>query len=141
MGAEERGDGESAASGLVRAEVATRLGLSISGVRRLEWDRLHPKADNRGVWRFDPAEVDAVAATMPPRAGRAIPLANRKERAAARKGRLAARVFRMFARRMGLPQIVVATKQPPEVIRKLYTEWSTSLDMAEWERRNALERD
>jgi hypothetical protein len=43
----------------------------------------------------------------------------------------------MFARNLSLPQIVVATKEPPEVIRELYREWSTTLFEAEWERQQA----
>lgn len=125
--------------GLVRAEVAARLGRSIAAVRRLEWDRLHPIADERGVWRFDPAEVEALAATLPPLARRVVAPASEETRALARKGRLAARVFRMFARQMTLAQIVVATKQPPDVIRELYREWSMSLDEGEWNRRDAAD--
>jgi len=139
MGGEERSDSQRDATGLVRAEVAARLGLTISGVRRLESDRLHPRSDSHGVWRFDPEEVDALAASMPARPKRSSSSFSDLERAAARNGRLAARVFRMFARRMTLPQIVLATKQPPAAIRELYREWATSLDMGEWERQQALE--
>jgi hypothetical protein len=53
---------------------------------------------------------------------------------------LAAKVFRMFARSLTLPQIVVMTKQPPEVIRELYREWSKTLEEAEWERRDLAQR-
>jgi hypothetical protein len=116
---------------LTRAQVAQRLGISVSSVRRLEWDRLHPEVDDLGVHRFSREEVDALgpvrrrapAATHPP-----------ERREGARKGRLAAKVFRLFARNLGLPQIVVLTKQPPDVIRALYHEWSTSLEQAEWDR-------
>jgi len=45
----------------------------------------------------------------------------------------------MFARNKSLAEIVVALRQPPDVIRDLYREWSTSLDEAEWERRDARE--
>jgi hypothetical protein len=38
----------------------------------------------------------------------------------------------MFARGWALPQIVVATKEPPDRVRALYHEWSTSLEEREW---------
>lgn len=44
---------------LTRKEVATRLGLSVSSVRRLEATELHPEKDALGAWRFDPAKVEA----------------------------------------------------------------------------------
>lgn len=139
MGFGQSNDEGQVAIGLVRAEVAARLGRSIAAVRRLEGDRLYPIADSRGVWRFDPAEVDALAATMAPRSARTSAPASEEARASARQGRLAARVFRMFSRHLTLRQIVVATKQPPEVIRELYREWSLDLDQGEWERRQAQE--
>jgi hypothetical protein len=119
-----------------RAHVASQLGISTSSVRRLEGDRLHPVLDGRGVWRFDPAEVGALAPALRT-SGAMLAPTDPVARAAARRGRLAARVFRMFAADMGLAQIVVSTRQPPETIRELYREWTTSLDEAEWARRAA----
>lgn len=124
---------------LTRRAVAARLGISTSSVRRLEWSDLHPELDERGVWRFDAAEVERIEpqlARLPSARGAT---GDDEARARARKGRLAARVFRLFARNMTLPQIVVGTKQPPEVIRELYREWSTDLDEGEWARRQAAE--
>jgi hypothetical protein len=43
---------------LTRAEVARRLGKSIATVRRLEYRVLHPARDERGVFRFDEADVE-----------------------------------------------------------------------------------
>jgi hypothetical protein len=116
---------------LTRAQVAERLGISTSSVRRLEWDKLQPVQDERGVHRFDPAEVDALA----PRPHRNRVVATATDRITKANGRLAATIFRMFARRLTLAQIVVATKQPPERVREFYREWSTSLEEAEYERR------
>ena len=48
---------------------------------------------------------------------------------------MAARLFRMFAARKTLPQVVLATRQPPDVVRALYHEWRTSLEDAERDRR------
>lgn len=122
-----------------RREAAARLGISISSVRRMEFDCLQPVADERGIWRFDPHELEALAARIPTRARAARnaesdPRRRADRRARARDGRIAAQVFQMFSRGWSLPQIVVATKGPPERIRALYHEWSTSLDEHEWQR-------
>lgn len=127
---------------LTRSQVADRLGISISSVRRLEYVRLHPVQDARGIYRFDPAELEDLEPQRSARA-RSIasdPHAGTARRESAKKGRLAARVFVMFAHHMALPQIVVATKQPPELIRELFHEWSTTLDMGEWSRQRAADQ-
>lgn len=46
---------------LTRAGVAKRLGRSLATVRRMEGTDLHPDVDDRGIHRFDPAEVEEVA--------------------------------------------------------------------------------
>jgi hypothetical protein len=46
---------------LTRGQVAKRLGKSVATVRRLEGRELHPRRDTKGVLRFDPEEVEAVA--------------------------------------------------------------------------------
>src|SRR5688572_10111513 len=119
---------------LTRSQVAARLSISTSSVRRLEHVHIHPQVDDRGVWRFDSAEVEGFALRHPRRAASSEPRVDDDARVNSRRGRLAARVFRMFARDMSLPQIVVITGQPPDVIRELYREWSTSLFDGEWER-------
>jgi len=115
---------------LTRSDVAARLGVSVSTVRRLEWDRLHPELDDRGVHRFDPAEVDALALKPAVAAGRA--------RRTSTAGRIAAKVFRMFERGHDIAAIVIETRQPPTAVRQLYHEWSTSLQAGEWQRRGML---
>lgn len=123
---------------LTQSQVAARLGISPSSVRRLEWDRLHPEVDERGVHRFDAAEVDALDTPRrraPAKARRAV---DPEARERSRRGRLAAEVFVMFGRRVPLAQIVVTTRQPPDVIRALYQEWSTSLEDAELQRRTGV---
>lgn len=62
---------------------------------------------------------------MGPRAG-----LRRGRRAAqrAKHGRVATRVFMLFATRHSLPEIVIATKLPPQSVRELYDEWRTSLE-------------
>jgi hypothetical protein len=46
---------------MTRQQVAKRLGKSLATVRRLEGGRLNPSQDARGVHRFDPDEVEALA--------------------------------------------------------------------------------
>lgn len=124
---------------LSRQDVARILGVSTSSVRRLEWDQLHPVQDQRGIWRFDPQEVEAVAPR--PKNKRSVAVARGRDAIFARKrhsGRIAARVFMMFGRGASLRQIVVNTRQPPDVIRQLYREWMTSLDEGEWQRERDL---
>ena len=45
---------------LTRSQVAKRLGKSIATIRRMEGTELFPTRDARGVYRFDPKEVDQV---------------------------------------------------------------------------------
>jgi hypothetical protein len=46
---------------MTRTEVARYLGKSVATVRRAEGVHLHPRRDDRGVHRFAPAEVRALA--------------------------------------------------------------------------------
>jgi hypothetical protein len=46
---------------LTRAAVAKRLGRSITTVRRMEGNELHPWTDSRGVHQFDDGEVERLA--------------------------------------------------------------------------------
>ncbi len=45
---------------LTRSEVARRLGRSVTTVRRIEGELLFPEVDERGIYRFDEASVDAL---------------------------------------------------------------------------------
>jgi transcriptional regulator with XRE-family HTH domain len=120
---------------LTRADVARRLGISRSSVRRLEGGELHPELGADGIWRFDPAELrSSVTATRSVRPSARPAVQVTSGTTAAERGRLAARVFRLFERQWTLPQIVLATKQPPDVVRALYHEWLTSLEEGEWRR-------
>ena len=115
---------------LTRAQVAARLGISTSSVRRLEGIELHPVQDARGVWRFDSAEV----ARVPPRARQQESLRARGPREVPTGGEIAARIFRLFDAGRELSEIVIATRQPPSTVRWLYREWSTGLEAGEHER-------
>lgn len=118
---------------LTRGEVATRLGISTSSVRRLEGVRLHPAQDDRGVWRFSEAELDAV-----PRAQSRLKTRRRQQVLSA--GEVAARIFRMFESGRDLADVVIAARQPPALVRQLYREWLTSLQQGERDRQTR-ERD
>jgi hypothetical protein len=120
--------------GLSRRTAAARLGISTSSLRRLEDDLLlNPVMDERGVYRFDPEEIEGLVGRVPIQA-RGARQTTPDERDAARAGRIAAKVFRYFARNRSLAEIVVATKQPPDRIRALYHEWVTSLEIGELDR-------
>lgn len=123
--------GHSSKNALSRQDVATRYGISTSSVRRLEGDMLHPWADERGLWWFDPVEVAAVQARLPIR-GRPRSIVTSAAKQQAKAGRLAAATFCMFARGRSLAEIVVRTKQPPDRVRALYHEWVTSLHEGEF---------
>ena len=105
---------------LTRHEVAMRLGVSVSTVRRLEFVRLHPVFDGAGTWRFDPAEVDAL-----PRSPQRRRKASRHHRSAA--GQRAARVFALFERGADLTYIVTTLKLEPRLVRRLHGEWARGL--------------
>src|SRR5690349_15182041 len=49
---------------LTRGQVASRLNISVSTVRRYEGDRLHPTVDENDVRWFDETDVAALAAEM-----------------------------------------------------------------------------
>ncbi len=57
---------------LTRAQVARRIGRSISTVRKLEGTLLHPERDSRGVHRFRSEEVEKLALIVA-KSGRALP--------------------------------------------------------------------
>src|SRR5262249_9275889 len=52
------------ATSLTRSQVASRLGVSVSTVRRFEGERLHPTVDDKGVRWFEEKEVAALAAEL-----------------------------------------------------------------------------
>ncbi len=117
---------------LTRAQVAARLGVSISTVRRYEGSRLHPHVDEDDVRWFDSKEVAALAAelTNEPRAQR---LRNTKRTAAApataqhERGELAALVFERLEQRQSLAEIVIGVRAEPDVVRALFDQWCLGL--------------
>src|SRR5262245_11414154 len=73
-----------------RATVARRLGRSNGVVRFQEGKTLHPWRDSDGIWRFDPAEVEALASKLEATA------ANDEGSPNLSPGKLAARACQLF---------------------------------------------
>jgi hypothetical protein len=102
--------------------------MSVSSVRRLEGTRLHPVQDDRGVWRFDLAEVDQLKLES-------VRQRTARGKTRARTGDAAARAFRMFSEGRNLREIVIRARLPPERVRVLYSEWLVGLKDGEQQRR------
>lgn len=121
---------------LTRDDVAKRLGVSISTVRRLEGSRLNPLIDEKSVRRFNASDVERVAKELeaeqrPPRnAQQAVVRA-----AEMPKGELAALVFEKLEQRHSLSEIVIALRVPPEDVRELYHTWLVGLWAGELQRK------
>ncbi len=123
---------------LTRAQVAVRLGVSVSTVRRYEGDRLHPRVDADDVRWFDDKEVAVLAATLAnePRAVRrrnAEPSPGTHP-ASRPSGEIAAEVFERFEQRQSLAEIVIGVRVEPSVVRELFEQWSLGLVEAHLQR-------
>jgi len=106
---------------LTRADAAALLRCSISSVRRLEGDALHPIVGPDGVHRFDPAEIARLASSRSP-----LPINGSKE------GERDARVFEAFEQGKGLREIVTTLRLPADLVSKLHASWhkmGTNQDM------------
>jgi hypothetical protein len=98
--------------GPTRAAVARRLGKSVGAVRFQEGKALHPWQDADGVWRFDPAEVEALATKV--RSGKADEPSQTMP-----PGRLAARACQLFREGKTIVDVVIALEQPFDVVQGL----------------------
>src|SRR5207244_3900718 len=85
---------------------------SISSVRRLEGDALHPIVGADGVHRFDPAEIARVASHRSVR-----PVHGSKE------GERDAQVFEALEEGKGLREIVTTLRLPADLASKLHASW------------------
>jgi DNA-binding transcriptional MerR regulator len=132
----KQGDGDVILSGLTRDDVAKRLGVSISTVRRFEGTRLHPVIDTKSVRRFKASDVERLAKELnaeqrsPRNAQQAVARA-----AEMSKGELAALVFERLEQRHSLSEIVIALRVPPEDVRELYHTWLVGLWSGELQRK------
>ena len=121
---------------LTRDDVAKRLGVSISTVRRLEGTRLHPLIDEKSVRRFKASDVERLAKELeaeqrsPRNAQQAVVRA-----AEMSKGELAALVFERLEQRHSLSEIVIALRVPPEDVRDPYHTWLVGLWAGELQRK------
>jgi len=117
-----------AATRLTRAQVAERIGASLSTVRRYEGVRLHPHVAEDGTHWFDPKEVTALAAS---RANQAIArggIRNAQPVADARtRGEIAALVFERFEQRQSHAEIVIGLRVEPELVGELFEQYCFGL--------------
>ena len=97
---------------LTRADAAAMLRCSISSVRRLEGDVLHPIVGADGVHRFDPTELARVASHRLAR-----PVDGSKE------GERDAQVFEAFEEGKGLREIVTTLRLPADLVSRLHAPW------------------
>ena len=97
---------------LTRAEAAALLRCSISSVRRLEGDALHPVVGADGVHRFDPAEIARLAGSRS-----ALPVGGSKE------GERDAQVFEAFEQGKGLREIVTTLRLSVDLVSRLHASW------------------
>lgn len=114
---------------LTRGQVADRLGVSVSTVRRYEGARLHPTVDQNDVRWFDEREVAAVAAELVNEASAkrtrgSAPASAPQARSA---GETAALVFERLEQRQSLAEIVIGLRVAPEAVRTLFDQWSLGL--------------
>jgi hypothetical protein len=102
---------------LTRAEVARRLGVSVTTLRRMEGTKLHPTRRADGVHVFDETEVEAVLVTY-------RQVRSRTTRATAEDGALAARAFECFDQRVSVSDVVKRLEISPERAAALQLAWS-----------------
>jgi len=124
---------------ITRAEVAARLGVSTSTVRRFEGELLHPSKGADGVNRFRPEDVAAVAMTLlGQKPAKAKTKASRNGSGASTRhrtpGEVAAEVFERLEQRQSLAEIVVGARVTPDLVRELHREWQRGLIEGELER-------
>ncbi len=100
---------------LTRKQVADRLGVAETSVRRLEGAYLHPIRHGRFVF-FDQAEVEQYAAEGGGRRGHD-------------SGDVAARAFELFREGKDFRDVVIELRQTPEKIRHLLREYALGSDL------------
>ena len=104
---------------LRRTEVARRLGVSLSTLRRMEGTRLHPATGPDGVHLFDEAEVEAAVVTY--RGIRARSAASLKPS----DGEVAAAAFELFDNGTSLVDVVKHLQVAPDRVSALHRAWAS----------------
>ncbi|KAB2900869.1 MAG: hypothetical protein F9K40_08920 [Kofleriaceae bacterium] len=119
----------SAEGRLTRGQVAHRLNISVSTVRRYEGVRLHPTVDGNDVRWFDAREVAALAAELVNEASTQRPNARGSAIAPHTRspGEIAALVFERLEQRQSLAEIVIGLRIAPETVRTLFDQWTLGL--------------
>lgn len=95
---------------LTRSQVAALLGIADAQIEAMHGEDLHPWQEKDRRWRYRAEEVARLL---------------RVERGGdtAGDGKLAARAFTMFGEGKSMADVVVATEQPPGIVRRLFGEF------------------
>src|SRR5437868_5505797 len=93
---------------LTRAEVARRLGVSVTTLRRMEGTKLHPMRRSDGVHMFDATEVEAAVVTYRQVRSRSARTSTEAD------GALAAQAFECFDQRVPVSDVVKRLQIAPE---------------------------
>lgn len=109
--------------GMRRKAVAATLEMSVSNVRRLEGDLLHPMRGADGVWYFDPDEVQALQTTRRVAIEPDAISRGSADGGVDDAGDLAARLFPLFERGVSFAEAVQSTHARPSAVRALFWEW------------------
>lgn len=114
---------------LKRSEVARRLGMSLSSVRRLEGKALSPIVGPKGVRYFEETEIQAVF----------VQIRQTRRSDARPDGALDAEVFRLFRQGLDAVDVVKRLRLAPDVVERLFQQWKRLCDTIVLDRRTAAE--
>jgi hypothetical protein len=103
---------------LTRAEVARRLGVSVTTLRRMEGTKLHPTRRSDGVHVFDETEVESVLVTYRRVRSRTTRIGTEVD------GAIAAQAFECFDQRVPVAEVVKRLEIAPERAAALQVAWS-----------------
>jgi hypothetical protein len=106
--------GTRSSGSLTRSQAARRLGVSVTTLRRMEGDLLHPEKGPGGVRLFDLAEVEAAFVRV--RASR--------HSTTVEDGELAAEVFALFDEGLNPVDVVKRMRVAPDVVERLQSQWA-----------------
>jgi hypothetical protein len=118
------------AARMTRGQVASRLDISVSTVRRYEGERLHPVIDDKGVRWFEEKEVAALAVELMNEGGKRSNATNTPSTRAREQrtpGEIAGLVFERFEERQSLAEIVIGLRVEPDLVAQLFDQYSRGL--------------
>jgi hypothetical protein len=98
---------------LTRSKAARRLGVSVTTLRRMEGDLLHPEKGPGGVHLFDVSEVEAAF----------VKVRSSRQGTFAADGEIAAEVFALLDDGLNPVDVVRRMRVSPEVVEHLQTQW------------------